>query len=299
MAKPSPDARSGEIDERPGARELRAWYRGRAALYPWRRGIRDPYQILVCEFMAQQTQAARVVVAFEAWIERFPTVQLLADASRADVLRAWQGLGYNRRAVALHETARAIVADHGGGVPGDVDALRSLPGVGPYTAAAVASIAFGVPAVAVDTNISRVAARVLHGLEPDELSPAVLRRDAQAWLDPSDPGAWNQAVMDVGASLCRPRSPRCGECPLQEVCAFRTKGRHGRSSVRPQPAFEGSFRQVRGAVVRELSRGGPSSLPALAVQLGEGSARLAEAADHLIRDGLVERTPSGELRLME
>ena len=299
MAEPSPDARPGEIDERPGARELRAWYRGRARLYPWRRGIRDPYRILVCEFMAQQTQAARVVAAFDAWIERFPTLHVLADVSRAEVLRAWQGLGYNRRAIALHEAARVIVADHGGEVPGDVDALRSLPGVGPYTAAAVASIAFGVPVVAMDTNIRRVAARVLHGLEPDELSPAQLRGDAQAWLDPSDPGAWNQAVMDVGASLCRPRSPRCGDCPLQEVCAFRAKGRQGRSSVRPQPAFEGSFRQVRGSLVRALSRSGPRSLPALAVQLGEGSARLAEAADHLIRDGLLERTSTGELRLKE
>ena len=299
VAEPSPDARPGEIDERPGARELRAWYRGRARLYPWRRGIRDPYRILVCEFMAQQTQAARVVAAFDAWIERFPTVHVLADVSRAEVLRAWQGLGYNRRAIALHEAARVIVADHGGEVPGDVDALRSLPGVGPYTAAAVASIAFGVPVVAMDTNIRRVAARVLHGLEPDELSPAQLRGDAQAWLDPSDPGAWNQAVMDVGASLCRPRSPRCGDCPLQEVCAFRAKGRQGRSSVRPQPAFEGSFRQVRGSLVRALSRSGPRSLPALAVQLGEGSARLAEAADHLIRDGLLERTSTGELRLKE
>ncbi|MEA2581326.1 MAG: A/G-specific adenine glycosylase, partial [Actinomycetota bacterium] len=200
VSERSPDAGAGEIDPRPGAGELRAWYRSRAELYPWRRGVRDPYQILVCEFMAQQTQAPRVALAFEAWIDRFPTVQVLAGASRADVLRAWQGLGYNRRAIALHETARKIVDGHGGEVPSDVDVLRSFPGVGPYTAAAVASIAFGVPVVALDTNIRRVAARVLHGAEPDEVAPGRLGESAQGWLDPSDPGAWNQAVMDVGAS---------------------------------------------------------------------------------------------------
>lgn len=299
VAEPSPVAAAKEIGGHPGAEGLAAWYRGRATMYPWRRGVREPYHILVCEFMAQQTQASRVAVAFEAWIELFPTIEALAGASRADVLRAWQGLGYNRRPMALHETARAIVADHGGVVPSDVDRLRSFPGVGPYTAAAVASLAFGVPIVAFDTNIRRVAARVLHGAEPDELAPARLREDAQAWLDPADPGAWNQAVMDVGASLCRPRSPRCSDCPLQDVCLFRARGREGRSSIRSQPAFEGSFRQVRGAVVRALSREGQLTIDELPDLVGAGSERVAEATEALVREGMVERTATGGLRLRE
>jgi len=266
-------------------------------MYPWRRGVREPYHILVCEFMAQQTQASRVAAAFDPWIERFPTIEALAGATCAEVLRAWQGLGYNRRAIALHETVRAIVADHGGVVPNDIDVLRSFPGVGPYTAAAVVSIAFGEPVVALDTNICRVAARVLHGAEPDELATARLREDAQAWLDPSDPGAWNQAVMDVGASLCRPRSPRCRVCPFHDVCLFRTRGREGRSSVRSQPAFEGSIRQVRGAVVRALSREGQLTIDELPDLVG--SDRVFEAAEALEREGLVERTAIGELRLKE
>ena len=299
MAEPSPLIASKEIDARPGAAELAEWYQGRAALYPWRRGIREPYRILVCESMAQQTQASRVALAFDAWIERFPTVQDLAAASRADVLRAWQGLGYNRRALALHETAKSIVTNHAGVVPSDIEVLRSFPGVGPYTAAAVASIAFGSPVVALDTNIRRVAARVLHGAEPDELAPARLRADAQAWLDPSDPGAWNQAVMDVGAALCRPRSPHCERCPLEAVCQFRTLRREGRSSARSQPVFEGSTRQLRGALVRVLSQNGPLSISALSDVIDAAAERVAEAAHALTNEGLVERTDDGDLRLKE
>ncbi|MEP7059631.1 MAG: A/G-specific adenine glycosylase [Actinomycetota bacterium] len=259
--------------------------------------MREPYQILVCEFMAQQTQASRVAATFDAWMERFPTVQALAAAKRDDVLREWQGLGYNRRAVALHETARAIVSMHGGIVPSEVDVLLSLPGVGPYTAAAVASIAFGIPVVAMDTNIRRVAARVLHGAEPDEIPAPRLRKDAQAWLDPRDPGAWNQAVMDVGASLCRPRSPRCDACPLHAICRFRARGLVGRSSVRRQPAFHGSTRQLRGAVVRVLSTDGPCSLGQVADGTGATAERLDAVLVALIRDGLIERTATGSLQL--
>ncbi|MEA2556615.1 MAG: A/G-specific adenine glycosylase, partial [Actinomycetota bacterium] len=145
----------------------------------------------------------------------------------------------------------------------------------------------------------RVAARVLHGAEPDELAPGRLGESAQGWLDPSDPGAWNQAVMDVGASLCRPCSPRCGDCPLATVCLFRARGREGRSSVRPQPAFEGSTRQVRGAVVRALSQQGPLSMRALSRVIDGGSAGVQEATDALTREGLVERTVSGAFRLRE
>ena len=140
---------------------------------------RDPYRTLVSEVMLQQTQAARVEPIFEAFVDLFPDVGALGAASRADVLRAWAGLGYNRRAVALHEAARAIVRDHGGRVPRDVAELRRLPGVGPYTAAAVASIGHGEPVAALDTNVRRICARVVHGVEPDEVSAPRLAADAE------------------------------------------------------------------------------------------------------------------------
>lgn len=297
--EPSPVSGLKEIDPTAGAARLAEWFRGRAAAYPWRRGIREPYEILVCEFMAQQTQASRVAAAFDAWLARFPDVEALAAASRADVVRAWQGLGYNRRAIALHETARSIVALHGGVVPGDVGALLALPGVGPYTAAAIASIAFGVPVVALDTNIRRVAARVLFGLEPDEIAPARLRDAAQAWLDTADPGTWNQAVMDVGATLCRPRSPRCDRCPLSEACRFRGSGREGRSSSKRQPAFEGSFRQVRGAIVRELIRSGALTSQELGMTMDADHARVNAAIEAMANEGMVERSADGRIRLKE
>ena len=145
------------------------WYRPRRHAYAWRRGRRNAYRTLVSEVMLQQTQAARVKPIFEAFVARFPGVAALAAASRADVLRAWAGLGYNRRAVALHEAARAIVREHRGRVPNDVGALVRLPGMGPYTASAVASIGYGAPVAALDGNVRRVVARAVRGAEPDEV----------------------------------------------------------------------------------------------------------------------------------
>jgi A/G-specific adenine glycosylase len=233
---------------------------------------------------------------YEAFLERFPDVGALASASRADVLRAWAGLGYNRRAVALHEAARAIVRRHGGRIPRDPDALLRLPGVGSYTAAAVASIGFGEPLAAVDTNARRICARVFHGQEADEVPASELATDAQTWLDPTAPGEWNQAVMDLGRLVCRPR-PRCDACPLASGCRFRAAGRPGRPSGRRQSPFEGSARQIRGAVVdvlRPRRSLDPQMLPALT---GGDAGRIAAAAEALIEDGILERTRAGRIRL--
>jgi len=246
--------------------------------------------------MLQQTQAARVEPIFEAFIARFPDVGALAEASRADVLRAWAGLGYNRRGVALHESARAIVRDHRGQVPRDANELRRLPGIGPYTAAAVASIGYGRPVAAVDTNVRRICARAIHGAEPDEVSADGLSRDAQAWLDPSAPGDWNQALMDLGRALCRP-APRCDACPLAPHCRFRAAGRTGRPSGRRQPPFEGSARQVRGAVVGVLRAVRSASAEALAERTAHPRPAVATAIDSLVKDRIVERTRSGRFRL--
>jgi A/G-specific adenine glycosylase len=246
--------------------------------------------------MLQQTQAARVEPIFEAFVDRFPTVQALAGASRADVVRAWEGLGYHRRAVALHEASRRIVAEHGGAVPSDPVVLRTLPGIGPYTASAVAAIAFGAPLAAVDTNVRRIVARSRLGAEPDEVPAATLGAEAQTACDPREPGAWNQAMMDLGREVCRTR-PRCEVCPLAAACAFHAAGREGRPSGRRQPPFEGSIRQVRGAVLVTLRRRERATFAQLARDTGHPPDRLREALEGLARDGVVEPGPRGTYRL--
>jgi A/G-specific adenine glycosylase len=247
--------------------------------------------------MLQQTQAARVAPAFAAFLETFPTISALARASAGEVLRAWSGLGYHRRAVALHAAARRIVEELGGRVPSDVATLRSLPGVGPYTAAAVASIAFGVRVAAIDTNVRRVTARAWAGVEPDEVPTSELSDLAQRAVDRADPGAWNAALMDLGRTVCRPRGPRCGECPLAPACRFRRRGGIARGSgARRQARFEGSFRQVRGAIVAVL-RNRPSATTAeLASAVGDPSDRVLAALEALVRDGVVE-VAGGRARL--
>jgi A/G-specific adenine glycosylase len=281
---------------------LLEWYRPHRRAYPWRR-TRDPYRVLVSEVMLQQTQAARVVPAFDRFLGEFPSVGSLAAATRGDVLRAWNGLGYNRRALGLSEAARTIVAEHDGRVPSDPATLRTLRGVGPYTAAAVASIAFGAPVVAVDTNLRRVLARAALGVEADDVPRRRVLELAESWLDPRDPGAWNQAVMDLGREVCRPR-PRCDRCPLARSCRFLATGAVPRRAKRRQGPFEGSSRQVRGAIVRGLRERSPTTMAALAARIGFEPARVAEAVRDLHREGMVvagagalAASPSGRVRL--
>ncbi len=242
--------------------------------------------MLVSEVMLQQTQAARVAPAYRAFLERFPDVRALSSAARAELLRAWGGLGYPRRALALREAAHAIVRDHEGRVPSDPAVLRTLPGVGPYTAAAIASIAFGVAVAAVDTNVRRVTARVVHGTDPVGLSPRQLQDDADAMVDPSAPGEWNQAMMDLGRFVCRP-VPRCDECPLASGCRWNLEGGSPRPPGRRQPAFEGSDRQARGRVLAVLRERGGASVGELAAETGMPVDRTSRAAAGLATDGLV------------
>ena len=197
---------------------LLAWFAEHGRDLPWRR-TRDPYAILVSEVMLQQTQVERVVPRYVAWLERWPTVEALATASPADVIREWQGLGYNRRAVSLKRAAE-VVAVHGW-----PDDLTELPGVGPYTAAALANFAFGRPMLPVDTNVRRVQERT-----GADFGPAAA-----------------QALMDLGATICLARVPRCGVCPLADECPSR--GRRY-EPLRRQSRFEGSFRQRRAATLR-------------------------------------------------
>jgi A/G-specific adenine glycosylase len=241
--------------------------------------------------MLQQTQASRVAPAFASFLARFPTVHSLAGARLRDVVTAWQGLGYNRRAVALWGAARTIVRDHGGRIPDDPVEMERLAGIGPYTAAAVSSVAFGSAVAAVDTNMRRIVARFFLGAEPDGVSPREIRALADAWLDRRDPGGWNQAVMDLGRERCRPR-PRCGACPLKAQCRFVAEGRQPASARRRQPAFEGSFRQLRGAVVRTLIDRESASLADLSGETGVPLERVGEAVSVLAADGLLVAGPA-------
>ena len=268
---------------------LLEWYEPRRRAYPWRRRP-TPYRVLVSEVMLQQTQAARVAQAFEAFVRRFPTVGALAAAPRGDVLRAWGTLGYNRRAVALHEAARRMVRDHGGRVPREIDALRRLPGVGPYTATAVAAIAHGIPVPAVDVNVARVVSRFRLGIEGHDADGGDVEDRARAWLGGMDPGTWNQALMDLGRDVCRP-VPRCEACPLAQECRFHRSGRPPSRAPRRDDRFEGSFRQVRGAVLRVLRDRDSATLRTLTRRSGYPPDRVMAAVAALASEGLVAAGP--------
>ncbi len=221
----TPDAQ--EPDPREVAHRLAEWFQVHRREMPWR-DAGDPYRTLVSEVMLQQTQVDTVRDYYPAFLEDFPTVEALAAAPEEEVLEVWAGLGYYRRARNLHAAARRIVEDHGGEVPRDPDALRELPGVGPYTAGAVASIAFGVPEPAVDANAERVLARLL--AEEGNVKHAAPRRRltgfAREVLEAAeDPGDLTQALMELGSLVCRP-TPRCSTCPLAEACAGRARGIH-------------------------------------------------------------------------
>ncbi|HEV3475736.1 MAG TPA: A/G-specific adenine glycosylase [Actinomycetota bacterium] len=283
-------------------RALLRWYEPRRRAFPWRRSS-DPYRVLVSEVMLQQTQVPRVVSAYRRFLRRFPSVRALARAEDGDVLRAWAGLGYNRRAVALAQAARSVVRDHGGRFPQEPRSLRQLPGVGPYTAAAVASMSFGVPVAAVDTNVRRVVARAVLGSEPADADPDELARAADAWVDRTDPGSWNQAVMDLGREVCRPR-PRCQACPLRPGCRFRPRGVSPAPPTRRQSPFDGSSRQLRGAVVRSLLPSGSRSVASIRTETGRPARDVVRAIRALASEGLVRAgpgalagKPSGRVRL--
>jgi A/G-specific adenine glycosylase len=206
-------------------RRLLAWFEESRRDLPWRR-TSDPYRIWVSEVMLQQTQVDRVVGYYERFLEAFPTVEALAAAPLDDVLKRWEGLGYYARARAMHAAARAVVAGHGGRLPETAEALRVLPGFGPYTAAAVASIAFGEAVAALDTNVLRVIARIfcVEGPVSRGETRAMLAARASGLLDPERPGAFNEAMMELGALVCRARGPRCLLCPVAEDCCARASG---------------------------------------------------------------------------
>lgn len=268
------------------------WFEHRRRDLPWRR-TRDPWAILVSELMLQQTQVARVLPRYDAFLERWPTPEACATASRAEVLTAWAGLGYNRRAVNLHRCAQEVVARHAGRLPADLSQLLALPGIGPYTARAVLAFAFESDAVGVlDTNAARVLAR--------RAGRSLGRAEAQRLADEAVPcgrgWAWNQAMLDLGATVCTARSPRCDACPVARGCAWSAAGRPtpdpavGSAGVAGgQSPFAGSDRQGRGRLVDALRRG-PVPVADLAEAMGwpDQPDRAARVAATLVADGIAE-----------
>jgi A/G-specific adenine glycosylase len=291
-------------------RALLDWYdtRGRTLAF---RATRDPYAILVSEVMAQQTQISRVIPAWQAFLRRFPTVTALAEASPADVLRAWQGMGYDRRALNLRRAAEAIVAEHGGRVPSDIVALEALPGIGPYTARAVASIAFGQQVGAVDTNVRRVLGRAL-GVDGPAAAPGSrsLQALADASVEPDRPADWTHAVMDLGATVCRPKSPRCAACPIAAWCRFaalgspepsqparRVSAATGAPATQPRPAFAATTRWLRGRILDRLRAAADPAWTRIDEPIGvHDPSAVAAALAALAAEGLIELDPADRRR---
>lgn len=288
------------LDSTPDADAVRAdvvaWFDAHARDLPWRAPDRTPWGVLVSEVMLQQTPVVRVEPAWRAWMTRWPTPADLASASTADVLRAWDRLGYPRRALRLQECARALVERHGGEVPDDEAALLALPGIGAYTAAAVRAFAFGRRSVVLDTNVRRVIARVGAGVAlPAPAQTVAELRLAETFVPDDDASAarWAAASMELGALVCTARSPRCDACPVAGRCAWRASGRpvDEHAGRRRTQAWAGTDRQVRGRVMA-LLRDAIGPVPQDAVDaVWPDAVQRERCVDALVADGLIVRVP--------
>jgi A/G-specific adenine glycosylase len=277
-----------------------SWYAAHARDLPWRRPGASPWSVLVSEIMLQQTPVARVLPAHAAWLERWPTPRALAADGPGDAVRQWGRLGYPRRALWLHATAAILAGEHDGQVPASVQVLRGLPGVGSYTAAAVASFAFGQRHAVLDTNVRRVLARLVRGedLPPRRASAAEVRL-AQALLpaSPARAARWSVAVMELGALVCTAARPGCGGCPVARQCAWRRAGSPAGPRRAGQPRYEGSDRECRGrllGVLREAA--GPVAAERLVAAWPHPEQR-DRALRALLADGLAATLGDGRYAL--
>lgn len=280
---------SGSSEYAKFRRALRGGHRVLERNLPWI-GIDNPWAVLVSEVMLQQTQTVRVVEPWQRFVDACPTPRACTELPLASVIRLWEGLGYHRRAKALHEAAKMIVQDFGGEVPRSPDELRRLPGVGDYTANAVASFAFGLPFAVLDTNVGRVLSRAIANRR---LSHGEARVIAEKLRPRTNVALFNQSMLDLGAQFCRSK-PLCPSCPVASACRWNKEGGEDPAPKsagvsRPQSRFIGSDRQVRGRVLARL-RNGRVAISTLRVDLGDVDAsRLDDVVAGLIDDGLVER----------
>jgi A/G-specific adenine glycosylase len=308
------------------AEPVLTWYARNARDLPWRAPDATPWAVLVSEIMLQQTPVVRVLPEYLSWIARWPTPAALAAAPAGEAIRQWGRLGYPRRALRLHETATILVARHGGTVPADLDALRALPGIGSYTAAAVASFAFGQRHAVLDTNVRRVLARLVAG-QPwagTASSVSVAERRLAESLLPAEPAVaarWSVAVMELGALVCTAAGPRCDDCPVARECAWLAAGRPGMggeaagvnrvaatigavgasgasgAARRRTQKYEGTDRQCRGRVLAVLRATDDPVRRAAFDAVWAGQAQLDRALDGLVADGLVDPLPDGRFAL--
>ena len=293
----------------PYAEPVLAWYARNARDLPWRAPGATPWAVLVSEIMLQQTPVARVLPEYLSWIARWPTPAALAAEPAGEAIRQWGRLGYPRRALRLHETATILTTRHDGMVPADRDALLALPGIGSYTAAAVASFAFGQRHAVLDTNVRRVLARLVAGQPMPGAAVSVAERRLAESLLPAEPAVaarWSVAVMELGALVCTAASPRCGACPVALDCAWLAAGRPreagedgetAQAGRRRTQRYDGTDRQCRGRLLAVLrDSGGPVSRADFDA-VWPGQAQLARALDGLIADGLVDPLPDGRFAL--
>lgn len=306
-------------------RHLAAWWELNARDLPWRFGRTTPWGVLVSEVMSQQTQMSRVVPYWESWMAVWPDAAALAEASTAEVITAWGRLGYPRRALRLQECARVVVEEYANELPHTYEELVALPGVGDYTASAVLSFAFGERVAVIDTNIRRVLSRVFLGVESRggaasrterELAWCVLPEEMPERDASGSSVIWNQAVMELGATVCTAKAPQCGDCPLRGECAFLAAGLPGLGErrTRPRQRFQGTDRQVRGIILNALRQaaaqaargvadgrletGAPGAVPRSQIeQLWPDHVQLDACIASLDEDGLLDMLPDGSLRL--
>ncbi|HSI93083.1 MAG TPA: A/G-specific adenine glycosylase [Jiangellaceae bacterium] len=276
------------------------WYRGHARDLPWRAADRTPWGVLVSEVMLQQTPVVRVEPVWHSWMRRWPEPAGLAAAQPGDAVRAWGRLGYPRRALRLHAAARTMVERHGGRVPSSYEELRALPGVGDYTAAAVASFAFGHRHAVLDTNVRRVLARAVNGTAYPPASPTAAERTlAESLLPLTGAAEWAVAVMELGALVCTARAPSCRQCPIIGRCAWQLAGAppHNGPPRRGQP-WAGTDRQARGRLMAVL-RASPDPVARHSLEQAwpDDPVQRERALDGLIADGLVEPLADARYRL--
>jgi A/G-specific adenine glycosylase len=274
------------------------WFDENERELPWRGS--SPWGVLVSEFMLQQTPADRVIPVWIEWLDRWPTPQGLAASSVADALRAWGRLGYPRRAARLHEAAGIIVRDFDGEVPADTYSLRSLPGVGEYTAAAVQAFAFGRRSIVLDTNVRRVLARTLDGAsqQANHITTAERTRSDLLWpASHARSARWSASVMEFGAIVCRARAPKCDECPVTAQCSWTREGRPVGAPVKRQPTYPGSDREARGRLMQVLREAGDHASAAAIATAWTDDVQRHRALDALVADGLAIKMTRGRYSL--
>jgi A/G-specific adenine glycosylase len=279
---------------------LLAWYAAHARDLPWRAPGATPWSILVSEIMLQQTPVSRVIPAHRAWLDRWPSPVALAAEPAGEAVRQWGRLGYPRRALRLHETARIVTSRHGGVIPSSHEELLALPGIGAYTAAAVAAFAFGRRHAVLDTNVRRVLARLASGQEFPGAQPSAAEYRLAESLLPADPAVaarWSVAVMELGALICTAARPACGQCPVVAHCAWLAAGRPASGARRPVQRYEGTDRQCRGRLLALLRESAAPVLPGSFDAVWPDDKQRARALDGLVADGLVDPLPDGRFAL--